>query len=657
MPGAMRLRTVIFLFILVFTLCSCGSGRITPLLVAVQDRLTEQPIADARCCLSEVCAHSNASGQCRFEKWTREDGLRVEAAGYQAAESSLSGVRSSGEPPEAKLEVALFPDRVEGVVVDGYEGQPIANAEVRTSQGTVLADAEGRFTLQDPAFPVSVTVEAADHASWQGTIESTTAQISLRPTSLEGVVLDRYEETPIVGASVTYLRRVTLVGADPITVTTKEDGRYRLEGVPEAFSLRVQAPGYYAEEVALERTTHHDLRLRPSFLRGLVRDVRSGQPISQTRVIWDGGYTHTDTLGRFYLQDVPEELRLQILAPGFAKAVVDAVETSSITVDLEPFSVRGIYITAYVAGTPDWFTALLDFVSQTDLNAVVIEAKDAYGAVTYDSQVPLARELNTLDIRYDVHNVIAQCRERGIYTIAYIVTFEDSYLADARPGWAIQSVWRGGPWRNHQGLRWTDPYRREVWEYNVALGKELASLGFDEVQFDYIRFPTDGDISDIRYAEETSEQKQYDTITAFLEYAYGELAPTGAFISADVFGYAAWRKMWEQGQDLSRMTHYLDYICPMSYPSHYSPGELGCPNPNACPYEIVLETLRLAHTQMSAGQRAELRPWLQDFDLGAPLYGPAEVGAQIRAAQDGGAVGWCLWNAANVYTDGVNYRP
>jgi hypothetical protein len=657
MMGVTRLRALFALFLFLLILCSCVSDQAVPLIVTVRDHLTEAPIVDARCCLAEVCAHSNASGRCRFEEWTRDDHLRVEATGYQADEAALSGVKPSGEPPEARMEMALFPDRIEGVIVDAYEEQPIPRAKIRTPQGMVYSDASGEFVFQDPVFPVSLTVEATDHSVWQGTFLSTTVRVALRPTTLDGVITDRYGEKPIVGAAVTFVRVVPLVGTDPITVTTGEDGSFRLEGVPESFRLRVQAEGYHPEEVSLERTTRYDLSLRPSFLRGLVRDVQSGQPISQTRVIWNDVYTHTDAFGRFFLQDIPEELNLQILAPGYAKEVITAVGTSSITVDLEPFHVRGIYITAYVAGTADWFGALLDFVDQTDLNAVVIEAKDAYGAVTYDSQVPLVRELDTLDIRYDVHEVLRECKERGIYTVAYIVTFEDSYLADARPDWAIQSVWRGGPWRNHQGLRWTDPYRREVWEYNVALAKELASLGFDEVQFDYIRFPTDGDMNDIRYSEETNEQKQFDTIAAFLEYAYGELAARGVFLSADIFGYAAWRKMWEQGQDLSLMTHYLDYVCPMAYPSHYSPGELGCPNPTACPYEIILETLRLGYAQMTEGQRALLRPWLQDFTISNPPYGPAEIEAQIRATQEGGGVGWCLWNAANIYTDGVNYRP
>jgi len=303
-------------------------------------------------------------------------------------------------------------------------------------------------------------------------------------------------------------------------------------------------------------------------------------------------------------------------------------------------------------------------VDRSELNAVVIEAKDAWGFVTYDSQLPQVQEYGTLDVRYDVHEVLRQCRERGIYTIAYIVTFEDSQLPKARPEWAIQST-SGGLWENWSGLNWGDPTREEVWEYNIAIARELAELGFDEVQFDYIRFPTDGPTGQLLYyddlrglTEEERIQKQYDIITAFVKRAYEELAPTGAFISADVFGYAAWRKMFEQGQDISQMTYYLDYFCPMAYPSHYSRGEQGCANPASCPYIIVLETVKRAGLQMTEGQRARIRPWLQDFTLaGDPFYGPAEIEEQIRAAYDGGSVGFCLWNAGNVYTRGVDYSP
>ncbi len=663
MGQTIRRRALWLSVLLLLVLSSCAEPEKDPALdVAVYDGLTGRPLVQAKCRLprqvrpegtpSEDVVYSDAAGHCRFADWAIEKGdtVHVTADGYQAQQANLAGAELSGRSGAVTITVSLFPDRVVGVVLDDYSGEPTAGAEVRGLGQQVTSDDAGQFTLLNPSFPFSLTAVAPGYEGAEGRFSTTTVRLVLRPNTLEGTVTDRYAGQPIAGAT------VTVTGSPTLTTTTGPDGRFRLEGLPVRFQLAARAPQYHPEVVSLERTTQHDLSLRPAFLKGLVLD-QEGQPLPLTRVVWAGGYLHADERGRFFLEEVPEDVVLQFLSPGHAKEVVTVTESSSVTVRLAPFDVQGIYITSHVASTEDWFDALLDFVAQTELNAVVIEVKDAYGTVAYGSQVPLVTELGTSSPRFDVGEVLRRCKERGIYTIAYIVTFEDSNLADARPEWAIQSRSRNGPWRNHQGLRWTDPYRTEVWEYNVALARELAGLGFDEVQFDYIRFPTDGDTRDIVYAEETSIEKQYATIAAFLQYAYQEIAPTGAFISADVFGYAAWRKMWEQGQDISLMTHYLDYLCPMAYPSHYSPGELGCANPNACPYEIVLETLRRAYAQMIEGQRSRLRPWLQDFDLGPPAYGPAEVQAQILAAHDMGASGWLLWNAGNVYTTGVDYSP
>jgi len=649
MGKARRLPTLLLFVILLFDLVSCQSQG-PDLVVTVRDGLTQRPLAEARCSLPEGRARSDASGQCILKGWTTEDSLSVTALGYQGQEVRLAGLQLAGDPPQAKIEVSLFPDHTGGTVLDDFAGQPVAEAEVSLAGETVLSDAAGQFIFRDPTFPFTLMVRATGYAAWQGSFLTTTVTIPLRPNTLEGTVSDERDGKPIAGAT------VTVSATAPMSTTTGADGNYRLEGLPEIFVLYVKAPGFRRVEARPERSTRLDVSLPPSILDGVVRDGRDGQPLSKARVIWGGGWLHTDEQGRFHLEGVADREVLQVLSPGFAKAVVTVTEETSLTVDLTPFAVQGIYVTGYVAGTPDWFPQLLDFVDQTELNAMVIEVKDAYGAVTYDSQVPLVQELGTADPRFDVREVLRQCHERGIYTIAYVVTFEDSYLADARPEWGIHNTW-GELWRNGAGLRWADPYRREVWEYDVAIAKELAELGFDEVQFDYIRFPTDGDTSIIVYSQETSIEKQYDAIAGFVEYAYNEIAPTGAFISADIFGYAAYRKMWEQGQDLSRMGHFLDYVCPMAYPSHYSPGEQGCANPNACPYEIARETMLQAHGQMTGTQRAKVRPWLQDFDLGAPDYGPAEVSAQIKGVWDGGGWGWCLWNAGNEYSYGVDYSP
>jgi hypothetical protein len=650
-----------FAIALLILLVSCGPGG-PVLVVNVQDRLTARALAGAECQVGKQSARSDSSGLCRLTGWTTQDTLQVAASGYQPTQVSLSSTLVGPAARSITMTVPLLPDRFTGQVLDDYTGQPLAGASVQAPAAGLTSDGAGQFTVLTPTFPLSLTVQSPGYDPWQGSFFSASARIALRPNTLSGLVLGVDGGKPLAGAL------VTVTGSPVLTTTTGADGRYRLQGVPEKFTIQVKARMYRRQEASLERTTSYDVSLRPAFLRGLVRDDQ-GQPLAQARVVCNGLYTHTNSAGQFLLEEVPETAVVQVLSPGFARQVVTVTNTPSVTVDLAPFHVQGIYVTAYVAGTSDWFDSLLDFVDTTELNAVVIEAKDAWGAVTYDSQLPLVQELRQhfegdalWNVRYDVQEILRKCKERGIYTIAYIVTFEDSQLPEVRPEWAIQRA-DGSLWADRKGLNWTNPYRREVWDYNISIARELAGLGFDEVQFDYLRFPTDGNISSIYYSDtvgltETQViQKQYDTIAAFVQRAYEGVAPTGAFLSADVFGYAAWRKMWEQGQDISLMTRYLDYFCPMAYPSHYAPGEQGCDNPNACPYPIVLETMKRAQQQMTAGQRARIRPWLQDFDLGSPPYGPHEVQEEIRAAMEGGAVGWCLWNAGNVYTDGVDYSP
>lgn len=643
-------------------LAACNVPR-TVLVVRVLDNLTQRPIPGAECRLDEKTARANDQGVCLVAAWSEGGVVQVSAAGYQAGEVALTGLQSGPDIPAVTTTVGLYPDRFEGLVRDEYTGGAVA-AQVTTPRKTLAADDAGRFTVLTPTFPLSLTVRAEGYESWQGSFVTATARVVLRPNTVSGIVTSLSTGLPLDSAV------VTLTGSAVFTATTGADGRYLLQGAPERFDLQVKAPQHRGEAISLERTTAHDFALRPAFMRGLVLD-EAGRPISLTRVIAGNSFVHTDAAGRFFFPEVPETVVVQALAPGFAKQVVTVTEAPSVTLTLAPHAVQGIYVTAYVAGTPDWFDALLDFVDRTELNAIVLEVKDAWGAVVYDSQVPLVQELRAANqdddlwtVRYNIQEVVRKCHERGIYVIAYIVTFEDSQLPEIRPEWAIHNT-NGGLWADRKGLNWTDPYRQEVWAYHVDIAQELVRLGFDEIQFDYIRFPTDGQISSIAYSEDVSNltqeervQKQYETIAGFLQYAYGELGTSGAFMSADVFGYAAWRKMWEQGQDISLMGHYIDYLCPMAYPSHYSNGELGCANPASCPYEIVLETVNRAYAQLTSGQRVRIRTWVQDFTLGGdPVYGRYEVGEQVRGNNDGGGIGFLLWNAGNRYTDGVNYSP
>lgn len=310
--------------------------------------------------------------------------------------------------------------------------------------------------------------------------------------------------------------------------------------------------------------------------------------------------------------------------------------------------VKGIYVPSGPASQKEWFDQLVDLVEATELNAMVIDIKEAEGIVLYPSKMPQVVE-NKATGNYikDLSATLADLRERGIYTIARIVTFKDSALARAHPEWAVRTS-SGGVWRDRTGAAWMNPYKRDVWEYNLAIAKEAARLGFDEIQFDYVRFPSDGNVKDASYPDQ-DERPKAKVIGEFLQYARRELAPLDVFVSADVFGLVPTVvDDMTIGQYWEELAPAVDYISPMAYPSHYGPGLFGLANPNAAPYETVRNTMEDAQAR-TGPLDAAIRPWLQDFSLGYP-YGPEEVRAQIRAAEEMGARGWLLWNPSARYT-------
>jgi hypothetical protein len=201
-----------------------------------------------------------------------------------------------------------------------------------------------------------------------------------------------------------------------------------------------------------------------------------------------------------------------------------------------------------------------------------------------------------------------------------------------------------------------DPFREEVWDYAIAVAKEAVAKGFDEVQFDYVRFPTDGKLSAAKYSQPNNAQTRLPAIAGFLAKARRELGPTGVFLAADVFGYTAFNDNdTDIGQRVEELAPHLDYICPMVYPSGYHRGIPGVRNPVAQPYEIVKESVRLTRKRSAPGT-VQVRPWLQDFRdyaFDRRIFGVNEIRAQIRGARDGGAVGFMLWNPKNGYTGGA----
>lgn len=324
--------------------------------------------------------------------------------------------------------------------------------------------------------------------------------------------------------------------------------------------------------------------------------------------------------------------------------------------------VRGIYLTGYTAGRRERFEELVRLVDETELNAMVIDVKDDRGKITYRSDLAEVLAAGAVDEKIqDVDRLLRALRRKDIYPIARIVTFKDPAIVRTRPDLAARNT-AGEIWRDRTGAAWLDPYNREAWEYNLAIAREAALKGFREIQFDYVRFPSDGSVRTIVYPKNDGRQRA-DVIADFLAYARKELEPYRVFVSADIFGLIT-SVSDDQGigQVLEKLAGGVDYLSPMVYPSHYALGTFGLADPDAAPYQTVFRSLADAVRRLGEDRKLILRPWLQDFSL-RNSYGPGEVKSQIRAVEDLGLKEWLLWNPANYYSeDGLrkvsaNARP
>ena len=310
-----------------------------------------------------------------------------------------------------------------------------------------------------------------------------------------------------------------------------------------------------------------------------------------------------------------------------------------------PEEIRGVHVTGplmTLTGKLDSFLAM----KKDGLNTIELDVKDETGNVAFVKGAPaLALRDHAARRYYDPAEVVRKVHKAGVYLIGRVVSFEDPITSVAHPKLAIHRS-DGSLWRTNGGLGWLNPYSRAVWKYDVDVAVAATKAGFDEIQFDYVRFPSDGDLSVIRYPGRHT-QPMGETVAAFLRYAVGRLHPFGVRVSADVFGLSATHDLGI-GQYPGQVGEVVDAIYPMVYPSHYRPGEYNLPNPNAAPGATVSHSLRDFRVKL-AGGRATLVPWLQDFSLGRS-YTAADVAAQIAAARRYNSGGFMLWNAGGIYT-------
>ncbi|XOK63365.1 putative glycoside hydrolase [Paenibacillus elgii] len=326
--------------------------------------------------------------------------------------------------------------------------------------------------------------------------------------------------------------------------------------------------------------------------------------------------------------------------------------------------VKGIYVTAHSAGGSRMNT-LLKLMDDTELNSMVIDLKDDWGYITYDTGNP---ELNAMDttqkIITDMPKLMSTLQEHKVYPIARIVVFKDTVLAKKRPDLSFVNP-DGSLWGNGKNPpdSFVNPYKKEVWDYNIAIAKEAAKAGFKEIQFDYVRFPEGFEKRADTLKYDKDERSRIEAVAEFVKYAREQLTPLGVRISVDIFGYAASVPAAEGiGQDFQKISQNVDVICPMIYPSHYSNGWFGAKVPDAAPYVTINGAMKDTTKKLDPLQSLKpvVRPWIQDFTAtwvpGHVRYGKKEIEEQIRALKDNGTEEFLLWNAVNTYTPDVDYK-
>lgn len=329
-----------------------------------------------------------------------------------------------------------------------------------------------------------------------------------------------------------------------------------------------------------------------------------------------------------------------------------------------PNPVKAIYMTACVLSTVEFKQEVVDVIDSTEINAIVIDIKDFSGTISFPTDNPKLYGTQGDGCKAKgVKEFIEELHKKNIYVIGRVTVFQDNIMTKLHPELAVKRASDGGVWKDHKGISFIDVGAKEHWNYMVELSKESYAIGFDEINFDYVRYPSDGNMSDIRFDHSDGSNKP-ESLRKFFEFLHTQLKDTGIVTSADLFGMTTTNTDdLNIGQVLENALPYFDYIAPMVYPSHYPSNFNGWANPNNYPYELIYFVMKAGADRAEALKNNpatpadikarvgahQLRTWIQDFDYGGD-YGPKEVRAQIDASVAAGVPSWMIWAPSNRYT-------
>lgn len=389
---------------------------------------------------------------------------------------------------------------------------------------------------------------------------------------------------------------------------------------------------------------------RAEQISGQAVDALSHQPIGGAWAISGDEAVRTDREGRFTLHRANHSVSLRAIGYTREQAAVHP----NMQIMLQPLRVRGLYLSFWGVASPLLRNGVLETIQKARLNALVIDVKGDRGLISHPTHASLGIQAGanrTVTMR-DPSALLADLHRRGLYTIARIVVFKDDPLARLRPDLAVKTA-EGKLFIDREGLAWTDPFQSAVWDYNIDLAVEAAQEGFDEIQFDYVRFP---DRKGLKFCKPNTEANRREAIVSFLDKARKRLTPHNVFLSADNFGYVCWNlDDTGIGQCFSDIGTVADYISPMLYPSSFQFGIPGLRNPLSDPYRIIFASLQRAK-ERTGFSPLTFRPWLQafpDYAFDRRSFGESQLREQIRAAQDAGTQGWLLWDPRNRYSTEV----
>jgi hypothetical protein len=630
------------------------------LFVSIRDAETGDPVAGAAVTVGAELGTGDEAG--RYQTTVahgRSVPVTVGAAGHKLWRGTVETGNLADEA--AILEVDLEPNVVTGQVV-GMGLAPLPAAALSYRGERVPLDDDGRFVLRGVRAGDTVTAAHPGYAEGLVTADGyPTLYLVLEPLEVRVAVRDSLTGALLPGASVCM---------DETCVLTGPEGDALYVGAPPGSTFTVEREGYAAAQLAFSGEPELSTDLTPTSLHGYVRDAATGAIITRTIVLVGDQIVPMGEMGMFHATDLSPVGSVFIKAPGYERVEITIGPSTHVAevngldlclsqqvqpcveVKLKPIAVRGIYLSYnLLMWDTQRLVELVDMVDRSPiLNAIVVDIKSDVGWLAFVSDHPYLVEVGAMsEARMPLPELLQMCKERGIYTIARMVVFKDTPLVEARPELAARHP-NGEIFYDREGMAWPDPMREEVWEYNIAVTLEAIELGFDEIQYDYLRFPSDSTslevVRALVYKEESTIETRTNAIKGFVQAAKAAVDRTHAFLSLDVFGYALVIQPdhdMRVGQRIIDLAPHADYLCPMVYPSTFESGNLGLINPSAEPYKVIEMTMAMAKERTDT----IVRPWLQHY-----WYERPQFAAQRDAAEAASDRGWCFWNARGTYDEG-----